>query len=377
MYLKITQPPEGLEKNRWLDVTNELHHKMKVISSSKLKFFKSYKENEQGKQTDGPSPLSFYEKYVLGNVKFESNDNFRIGTLAHLAVLEPEKFESSVIVCELDQRTTEFKEYLKSLVQPIPKNDLIINNQEEIKKLLNEWGSELEIADSKEQTKVIKEKIKRAKKDLKESQDFLDIQLKSVEVQFTKDGGFIDSNGLEKFLVKPSEMVMYRAYQTQFEKHGRLSYLMSDVIIEQSGIAQDPKTDLWMSLRGDARSTRGFFVDPKTTADDLSSESISKYCNNFGLALQEAHYMECANLIDGPDSYKKFFFVFMSKNPPYEIALIQLDREAKIWGFKKRRQILDLIARCQDSGRWPSIDTDPKTQDRGLIISLPSWGLKW
>ena len=361
MYIKITQAPYGNSTNRWLDssVSNEEHHGLKCISSSQLKYLAS-----------GKSPYNFYAKYVEKSTPREFIDAFMIGTLAHLAVLEPEKFEKSVIICDLDQRTNEFKEFRKSLAKP---QTTLENNQQLLDFEINiqSLAKELEEATSKEQTKVIKDKLKRAKQELKIIEDS---QPKDdFKVQFTKDGGFINAQGQETFLVKNEEMNMFRAYQKQFDNHKRLSVMIPDCEIEQSGVAQDPETGLWMSLRGDARSSRGYFIDPKTVADELSEKSIEQYCINYHLSIQAAHYIDTANEIE-PGIYKKFFFVMMSKKPPYEIAFIQLDSEATAFGKRKRREMLRLIADCESSGKWPHLDYN--NANHGLIISLPPWGLR-
>lgn len=302
MHAKITQAPEGVEYNRWLENhSNEQHHKLKCISSSQLKYLAA-----------GKSMAAFYNKHVLRNDKPFFSDEFRIGTIAHLAVLEPEKFEKTVIVCGLDQRKKEFKDFLKELTGD------------------NESSS-------------------------------------------TKNGGILNSHGDEVFIIKQDEMDMYRAYQKQFEEHKRLNVMMPDCTIEQTGVAQDPETGLWLSLRGDARSARGYFIDPKTIAEELSLESISRYMAAFHLHIQDAHYIETANLIE-PDSFRQFFFVMMSKKPPYEIALIQLDGEARAYGKKKRRQLLNQIAECEFKGKWPALDFNDNQW--GLHISLPPWSMR-
>lgn len=375
MFTKITKPPAGITENCWLDVTNEEHHKMSCISSSHLKYFKSLKLDNDGNILDGNSFKSYLHKFIFKATPPEIKDEFRVGTLAHLAVLEPEKFKNCVIESDLDQRTTEFKEYEESLAKKVEMTPEKLQEKKAMESLIEMLQSQLDASGiSKEDEKATKKKIKEGKKRLS------DLQKTEKEIQYTKDGGFIAEDGTERFIVTCKEMAMYKAFQKQFEEHSRISLLMTDCIIEQSGVAQDPHTGLWLSVRGDARSPRGFFLDPKSISDDLSYDSISRYCHNFGLALQAAHYLETANLIDGvpfdKDAYTKFFFVFMSKKPPFEIALTQLDEEAMNWGLRKRREILNLLAECEAAGRFPTLDTNRKTQDRGIIISLPPWGLK-
>lgn len=353
----ITMPPGGIKQNRWLDLdtSNEQHHSMKCISSSQLKFL-----------AGGKSMEHFYQRYISRIVKPSFDDSFRVGTIAHLAVLEPERFEKTVFVCDLDQRTNEYKEYRNTFLEP-KEFDLTETPEWEKVKCLED---ELSQSDTKEQTKVIKEKLKKAKKEL----DDLAKQGNKIEIKFTKNGGFLDKDKQEIFLVKSEEMEMYRIFQRQFERHKRLNVMIPECVIEQTGVAQDPQTGLWMSLRGDARCDRGYFIDPKTIGDELSKDSLERYVAQYMLPIQAAHYLEVANLIDGSGKYKKFFFVMMSKKPPFEIALVQLDQDSLEYGFSKRRQILNKIAECEESGKWPTFDCND--YNYGLTISMPRWGYK-
>jgi hypothetical protein len=355
MHVTITQAPLGDNTNRWLDLntTNEQHHSLKCISSSQLKHI-----------AGGKSMNSFYRKYILKEGQQEFIKEFMIGTVAHLAVLEPEKFENTVKVCTLDQRTVEYKNFKNSLAFQSKENPKLTLLNESLKSL----EEELQIADTKEQTKVIKEKIKNIKKDISSIDDT------KPSIIYTKNGGFLNDQGEEIFLVTEEEMKMFRAYQKQVEDHPRLSIMFHECVIEQTGVAQDPTTGLWLSLRGDARCPRGYFIDPKTIADELSEDSIAKYCANYHLAIQDAHYIETANLIE-PNTYKKFFFVMMSKKAPYEIALIQLDAEARSWAKKRRKELLENISKCELSDNWPAIDKR-FDGDVGLTITLPRWGYK-
>lgn len=348
MYIKITQEPLGNSENRWLeDISNEHHHSLKCISSSQIKFIAS-----------GHSMHSFHEKYIARNMPPIMSDEFRIGTIAHLAVLEPEKFEKSIVISDLDQRTIEYKEFRASLCGS--NNE----NQSQFESKIAALEEELKVSDTKEQSKVIKEKIKKLKQEAK---------VVPFEITFTKNGGFLNSKNEEMFIVKSEEMKMYKTFQRRFEVHKRLSVMTSSCAIEQSGVALDPTTGLWMSIRGDARGS-DFFLDPKTIASELSVDSIQLYCSKYQLALQEAHYLETANLIDH-DRYKNFYFVMMSKSPPYEIAFVRLDSEAKEYGKLRRREILNKIADCEMKQKWPSIDFNEN--QHGLVIKLPPWSYKY
>ena len=399
MYSKITRAPEDIEKNRWLDLSfsNDAHHSMKCISSSKLKHI-----------AQGNSMFSYYNRFILGNNPFVYNEALFLGSIIHLGLLEREKFEQQVIVSDMNQATVAFKEFKKDLCR----KDQVITAKEPserdityLEELYSELKEKQELLATLEKDKcqekigVINNAIENINTTIKTVEDEFSLEkqevkgrgkskakskakpktAEEVKIITTKDGGFIDKNGLERFIIKPEVMHMIQAYQSQIDKHPRLSVYFEMGIFEQSGVAQDPETGLWMSIRGDVRCnlgpSRGFFLDPKTMADDLSSDNISKYASNFGLAIQQAHYIETANLIE-PDQYKRFFFVMLSKKAPYEIAMIALDDEAVSYGIDKRRSCLRKLADCESSGKWAPYDYDPETRDFGKIISLPRWGMK-
>ena len=357
MYALITKAPENIEKNRWLDLstTNAQHHAFDCISSSHLKYVNS-----------GYSMESYKAAFLDKTMPFESSKEFTIGTIGHLAVLEPEKFEKQVIVCDIDQRTNLFKEYLSDLCKPleVPFEDLPLEKQQEI--LALRALEELKAKENPVVEEIVEEPKSKRKKKVEEPKPEL------FKPKKTKDGGFINSKGEEVFIVNTEEMEMFRAFQKRFDKHPRLSVWRDMCVIEQTGVAQDPETGLWMSLRGDARCDRGFFLDPKTIADALSTHEIEKYTSKYGLALQAAHYLETANLIE-PEKYRQFFFVFMSKKAPYDIALAKLDDVWLDYGLKKRREILNKIADCQIKNRWPTSDYNFSSGDYGMTIKAPAW----
>ncbi len=360
MHTIITRPPVDVTSPQWLEnATNEQHHALKCISSSQLKFIAE--EN---------SMYSYHQKYVLRLVKREFKEEFKVGTIAHLAVLEPEVFEKVVKVCEHSTNTNKFKEFVKNNLNIDPKQ----TTQEEIDLFdkIKALNVELTEADTKEQTKVIKDKIKKTQKQLEEIIEAKD----DFAITYGKNGGILDSKGEEYYFVKPEEMLMYKTFQQKIQDHPRLSVYFNDVIVEQTGVAQDPETGLWLSLRGDARNdSLGYFLDPKTIAGPLTKKNITYYCTNFHLALQQAHYIETANLIH-PGKYKKFFFVMLSKTQPYEIALVALDDYDVKKAVEKRRQILNKIAQCELTGKWPTIDYYEEYHDYGLKIKLPEWSYR-
>lgn len=313
----ITSPYENDITNRWLpEISNEQHHSMKAISASQIKYWHKN------------LPWNWYQKYIVRSVPNKSNPNFLMGTLIHLAILEQEKFENSVIVCNLDQRTTAFKDWIdEKFGTPIPS---------------------LEPVDSEKKSK---------KKETK------------YIVHKGKDGQYL-KDGKEFFVIKQEEMDTLRAIQKSVFSHKLASALLENSVPEISGVAQCPVTGLFLNIRGDARG-HDYFIDLKSCQDASETEVIKSICN-FGYGFQHAQYLEVGNLIEGHSRFKKFFFLFVSKEPPYECGMFHLDLHSIAWFKARRLEILKEIKDCQDSGKWARTDGE----GYGKVISLPQWALK-
>src|SRR6202789_3649935 len=97
-------------KNEWLPgITNEQHHAMDAISSTKLKIFY------------GEGPDYYNKKYNLKLIPSpKESKNFRDGTNIHELILEEDKFRANTIVFDGDLRTKKGKEELDFKIKQIP-----------------------------------------------------------------------------------------------------------------------------------------------------------------------------------------------------------------------------------------------------------------
>lgn len=384
----ITAPYLGDSTNRWLpNLTNEQHHSLPCISSSAVKYFHSN------------SHQAFYRKYVTREFKeMVFRDEFRIGTLIHLAILEPEKFEKYVRVCDADQRTKDFKDYRKELIQTLnnrlkvkidvvePKQielsqkaifDLQNCENEEVESVLAEIKEPEIITNDLELGGVIHKaelepevlepkKPKKPKKYKNTKKAVVPLEEEPEEkILMGKNGGYILENGDELFLVKSEEMAMYRAIQRNVQKHPRLSIMLDGCIIEETGVAECPRTGLFLSARGDARHDNGYFIDPKSI-NSLSEKSITYALDQYSYWLQHVHYLYVANLIE-PNKYKYFYFLFVSKEN-YEVCLTHMQAEDIELAWRIYFKILDDIATCEVEHKW-------KPLDKGNVIpcNISSW----
>lgn len=385
---KITHPYFNDPTNRWLDgLTNAQHHALPAISSSAVKYWHKKK-----------SPWAFYQKYIAKQVTpVEFKPEFKMGTLIHLALLEPEKFDKYVFVCDEALNTNKYKDFrngilnsfkLPELLKPVLHitTQLICNDAIPICE--NNLDSVLikndVYAEAKEQSdKIAVAKKKRAKRN-KESgdrdleklaaDDCITVEPLKNEIQITefkasKNGGYIVGDE-EVFIIKSHEMKMLRDIQKNAKEHTKYSLMLNNcAYIEQSGIARCPRTGLYLSCRGDARSDGGYFIDPKS-ANDVSLHGMESSQAYFLYFLQHAHYLYVANLIE-PGKYDRFYFLYISKESPYEICFAHLDEESIKRSDALYLDILNKIAECEYKQKWPTSDNG-----NGVLISVPTWAFR-
>jgi hypothetical protein len=116
------------------------------------------------------------------------------------------------------------------------------------------------------------------------------------------------------------------------------------------------------------RAGRLVIVDLKT-AIDASDFAISKSVASHGYHQQEAHYRAGA-IAAGLDDDPAFVFIFVEKEPPYLVNVIQLDGSAVETGQRRNERALRLFADYTTTGVWPGYAV-PVTE-----ISLPVWALR-
>ena len=110
------------------------------------------------------------------------------------------------------------------------------------------------------------------------------------------------------------------------------------------------------------RDTDETVVDLKTVGGGGSSPAnFAKQVANFKYHLQAAHYLELAKA-------KRFVFVVVEREFPFQVGVYELDDDALAEGRYLRRQALDLVAQCVAFNDWPG-----HTDDQVQTLSLPAW----
>lgn len=94
----LSESPVGIIEGE----PNEVYHGTDAVSASKLRVFK--------RKPGGPQ--LYHQTFIAKTIERETSDAMAFGTALHCAVLEPEKFETSIAIAPegIDRRTTLWKQ---------------------------------------------------------------------------------------------------------------------------------------------------------------------------------------------------------------------------------------------------------------------------
>lgn len=146
-------------------------------------------------------------------------------------------------------------------------------------------------------------------------------------------------------------------------RHPLASAIFSEGVPEQSICWVDEGTGV--TCRGRIDWLRDNAVVDFKTAADASPDAFSKAAFNNGLYMQAAWYIDGIAALGGGE--RPFLFVVVEKQPPYLVAVYQLDEYALDLGREKNRQARELFAECTATGEWPGYSSEIET------LSLPRW----
>lgn len=249
-----------------------IYRSMEGISASDIKYILP------------PKTPAHYNAYKTGQIKREETRALLIGTLAHFAVLEPDKLATAFAVKpegkEGDFRTKEGKEWKEKM-------------------------GETPIIDANEATML------------------------------TGIAASVAQHPAAQSLLQGSkrEVSMFTTHRTGMKLKGR------------------------MDVFGD-----GFVADVKT-AEAGDAQGFASAIFRYNYHVQAAMYCQLANV-------ERFVFIAVEKVAPFAVAVYELSPTALQIGYSALNNALELIARCEDEGKWPAYN------EQSQIIDLPSWAYK-
>lgn len=232
-------------------------------------------------------------KYERENPE-ETTAAMRFGSLVHLAVLEPELFESSVAFIPEDA--------------PRKPSDL----QRNAKKPSPETAAAVEWWDN-----------------------FL-----------ARIAG--------KEIITPTEHAELCGIRDAIHAHPVASKLLAlPGHVEPSLFWTDAETGIACRSRMDKVIPKHRIIIDLKTCVDASQTKFSKDCANFRYDVQSAIYPDAAQAVLGGEDWR-FLFIAVEKSAPYFVAVYEADEVMRFAGREKYRSELSSYAACVESGKWPA-----------------------
>lgn len=135
-----------------------------------------------------------------------------------------------------------------------------------------------------------------------------------------------------------------------------------DGTAETSVFATDPDTGVNVRVRFDYLA--GICVDLKT-ARDASPHGFAKSAASYGYDTQEGFYLDALQWATG--ERRDMVFVAVEVEPPYLVAVHQLNHLFADMGQVKAKHARELFAECTATGIWPGYPTDVQ------LLMPPVW----
>ena len=136
-----------------------------------------------------------------------------------------------------------------------------------------------------------------------------------------------------------AKLAWFDPSQADYIKHNEVS-----VYWEDRGVNCKARLDRLMI-------EEGIILDLKTT-DSVDPEAFMKKAINLGYDFQAAYYTRAA--MAAYDKPFRFIFAAVERKAPYTVDLCEVSPDMMHEGFYKVEKALDLYAKCDKSGEWPT-----------------------
>ncbi len=166
----------------------------------------------------------------------------------------------------------------------------------------------------------------------------------------------------------PQEFDAVQEMVVAVRNHPRAGELFSQGKAEVSLFWTDPTTGVPCRARPDWLRADSI-VDFKTSPS-VAPQHIAKYVADFNYHLQASLYLAGAIELELIEPDAPFYFVFLSKNPPHLVKVVELDDVALKIGHERMTLALEIFRDCSESGIWPDYGSDIE------LISLPAYEVR-
>lgn len=291
--------------------------------------------NRQDYIVCSPSALiSFREDPEIYKMRYvdkedEKTSSMEFGSLVHLRVLQPEKFESEYAI----------------FPEKTPDNDF---DSERLKSMCKEFG----------------EKVTGTKRELAER---LRVHIPGFKIY---EEIIDEMSSCGKKLLPHATMKKLNIIHDKIYSHHQVGEWMRLGESEKKGYWQDPETGIVMPFVADRffkYKNIGIIIDLKITTyfEDRRFQN-SNY--DEGRAIQAASYLKAISEIEG-HPFDNFLFVAIEPNAPHRIRYYQLDHAAIEAGEVEMKYYLK-----EFKERWTNKDWSPRSEDIKIkTTSLNEW----
>jgi hypothetical protein len=172
-----------------------------------------------------------------------------------------------------------------------------------------------------------------------------------------------------KPIVTTADLEAISRIRDSLDRHPVIQGGLLDGDVEMSMVARFGR--IWLRARPDVVPRHaGDFADLKTT-NSIIYDDLERSIYQYGYHVQAAVVRMVARAVMGEGfTFNGFAFVFVEKEPPYDVRIVQLKPDAIDLGEKQVRLALRDFERCIERMDWPGEEGD----DPGIgYIGLPSW----
>ncbi|MCU7836133.1 MAG: PD-(D/E)XK nuclease-like domain-containing protein [gamma proteobacterium symbiont of Taylorina sp.] len=259
------------------------------------------------KQAEVPAVLQYHQ-----NNPQEYKDCFRIGSLIHTCILEPEKLNEEYLTApNIGKRSKADRESWADWFLEHGANDV----PEIITKPAANWYGE-----------------------------------------FQKQTGIS--------IVTPDELSKFMQMLHSVQSNSEAVSLLSGGRAEQSLFFTDDETGVNLKVRPDQLNDQ-FCTDIKSTRN-AKPHAFARSIMDFGYHISQAMYLDGIKQVTGRDV--QYRYIVIQKDAPYLCVVYQLSDESAEIGRVKYRELLRKLAECLESDQWPGLENN-------FDLSLPAWAL--
>lgn len=169
-------------------------------------------------------------------------------------------------------------------------------------------------------------------------------------------------------------IVVIRGMAAALAEHPLAMQLLQGAV-EQTLVAKDPETGIWLRARPDVIPTAdGTFADLKTTPSVVDTD-LWRTMRTFGYHMQGALIWQVCEILGLP--FDGFALVFVEKKHPFCVRIIDMTDFDLNRGRRQNRAMLREMRRCLDSGDWPEPESTgpfslPKSEAEYIDAKLAS-----